>query len=163
MKIVFISGVCGSGKSSICEHIKENKLLDDYNVFDIDDLENINDYNEDNYNDFYKNSIDKAIAKSKDKDIIIFSCINHNDIFDLNLNVITRSILITCSSDELTKRLKNRDKKRNCSDNVFISDQIKYQDWFISNSMYYDYVFDNTNIDVDIISKDICNYVKNEF
>lgn len=160
--IVFVSGVCGCGKSSIYEYIKDNNLLDDYDLFDMDELENINDYSEDNYNLFYKNCIDKAISKSKKNNIMLFSCINHNDINDLGLDN-TRSILITCSNDEIFKRLKNRDKKRNCSDDSFINEQIKYQDWFISNSEYYDGIFDNTSVSLKDVSNDIVEYTKVNF
>ena len=156
--IIFVSGVCGSGKSTICEYIKKHKLIKDYSVFDIDELENITNYNEDTYNLFYKNAIDKAL--SKNNNIILFSCINHNDIEDLKLDS-TRSILITCSNEEITNRLKNRDKNRNCSDDSFINEQIKYQDWFISNSEYYDFIFDNTDISVREISLKIVDEIEN--
>ena len=82
-KIVFITGVCGVGKTSIYENIKNSDLKHTYNIFDIDMLENVNDY-KDNYDEFYKSAVDKAIDKSKDKDIILFSCINHNDISNIN-------------------------------------------------------------------------------
>ena len=160
--IVFVSGVCGSGKSTICEYIRKNKLLKDYNLFDMDELENINDYDENTYNLFYKNCIDKAISKSKNNNIMLFSCINHNDLNDLKLDGY-RIILITCSNEEIIKRLKNRDKKRNCSDDSFINEQIKYQDWFISNSEYYDLIFDNTDISVREISLKIVDEIENIF
>ena len=43
-KLVFISAVSGVGKSTACEYINKNNLLVDYAIFDIDDLENINNY-----------------------------------------------------------------------------------------------------------------------
>lgn len=54
-KIVFISAVCGVGKSTTCEYIKNNNLLKSYEIFDIDDLENVNEYNEDTYYKIYDN------------------------------------------------------------------------------------------------------------
>ena len=45
-KIVFISAVSGVGKSTVCEYIKNNELLKEYEVFDIDDLENVHEYKE---------------------------------------------------------------------------------------------------------------------
>ncbi len=44
-KLVFISAVSGVGKSTACEYINKNNLLVDYAILDIDDLENINNYN----------------------------------------------------------------------------------------------------------------------
>ena len=101
-KLVFISAVSGVGKSSTCEYIKNNNLLKDYAIFDIDELENINEYNENTYNLFYENAIKKAIILSKDKNIIIGSCINPNDIEKINMpNEIEAyiNILITCSNE----------------------------------------------------------------
>ena len=162
--IIFISGICGCGKSSICEYIKNNNLFDNYNIYDIDELENVNDYNEDDYNLFYLNSINKAISKSKDKDIIIFSCINHNDLNSIKIDGVSfKILLITCSKDEITKRLKERDKSRNCSDDTFINEQLKYQDWFISNMDYYDGNFDNTSISLKEISENIVEFIKLNF
>ena len=156
--IVFVSGVCGSGKSTICEYIRKNKLLKDYNLFDMDELENINDYDENTYNLFYKNCIDKAISKSKNNNIMLFSCINHNDLNDLKLDGY-RIILITCSNEEITKRLKDRDKKRNCSDDKFIKEQIDYQNWFLSNLDCYDADYDNTLNSIEDISNKIINFI----
>ena len=152
-KIVFITGVCGVGKTSIYENIKNSDLKHTYNIFDIDMLENVNDY-KDNYDEFYKSAVDKAIDKSKDKDIILFSCINHNDISNLKLeDCITRIVLITCDSEELKKRLK--DRNNDCSSDEFINEQIKYQEWFINNLDYYDSDYNNTDGNID----DICDKI----
>lgn len=62
-KLIFISAVSGVGKSTACEYIKKSNLLEDYSIFDIDDLENINNYNQNTYNLFYENAIKKAIRK----------------------------------------------------------------------------------------------------
>ena len=136
-RIIFITGVSGVGKTFIYENIKDSELKDTYNIFDIDKLVNINDYDSENINNFYKDAIDIAISKSKDKDIILFSCINHNDVEDLKLNnYITRLVLIVCENDVLEKRLKSRNN--DCSSDEFIRNQINYQNWFISNLDYYD-------------------------
>ena len=150
-RIIFITGVCGVGKTSIYENIKNSDLSHTYSIFDIDNLLNVNDY-KDNYDMFYKNAVDKAIDKSKDKDIILFSCINHNDVENLKLeDCVTRIILITCDNEELKKRLKNR--KNDCSSDEFINEQIKYQEWFINNMDYYDAAFNNTNNIEEVLEK----------
>ena len=79
-KIIFISGVSGVGKSTICEYIKQKNILKNYAVFDIDDLENINNYDESTYNVFYENAIKNAITLSQGKNIIIGTCINPTDL-----------------------------------------------------------------------------------
>ena len=150
-RIIFITGVCGVGKTSIYENIKNSDLSHTYSIFDIDNLLNVNDY-KDNYDMFYKNAVEKAIDKSKDKDIILFSCINHNDVENLKLeDCVTRIILITCDNEELKKRLKNRNN--DCSSDEFINEQIKYQEWFINNMDYYDADFNNTNNTEEILEK----------
>ena len=162
-KIVFISGVSGVGKSTICEYIKESHLLDEYIAFDIDDLENINNYNESNYNMFYENAIKKAMTKSDDKNIILGSCINPNDFDKINiLKDIDEyiNILITCSDNEIEKRLKKRDSSRNCSDDDFIKSQIKYQNYMIKHLDLYQLHLDNTTDSINNISNQIVKFIK---
>ncbi len=162
-KLVFISAVSGVGKSTACEYIKKNNLLEDYVVFDIDDLENINNYNENTYNSFYENAIKKAIILSKDKNIVIGSCINPNDIEKINMpNEIESyiNILITCSNEELKKRLKARDESRQCSSDDYIDEQINYQNYLLKNIGLYQMHIDNTKEIVENVSKEIVNFIK---
>ena len=49
-------GVNGVGKTTTCNHIKNNRLIEKYDIFAIDDLENVNNYNNDTYNIFYENA-----------------------------------------------------------------------------------------------------------
>ena len=163
MKIIFISAVSGVGKTTTCEYIDKNNLLDDYIIFDIDDLENINDYSETDYNLFYENSINKSIQKSKGKNIILGSCINPTDFENINFPEevdLCINILITCSNEELEKRLKIRDKNRNCSSDAYINDQIKYQDYLLKDLDLYQLHIDNTNISVSDVANQIVEYIK---
>lgn len=160
--VVFISAVSGVGKSSTCKFIKDSNMLNDYEVYDIDDLENINDYNEKTYGLFYENAIKKAIQKSGDKNIIIGSCINPGDIKRINqleTNEVIM-ILLTCSNEELTKRLKSRDKQRNNSSDEFINSQIEYQNYLIKHESEYQFHIDNTNKDVETIGEEIIYFIK---
>ena len=160
-QIVFISGVSGVGKTTICEYIKDK--LDNYIVFDIDDLENVNDYNDNTYDLFYENAVKKAVQKSGDKNIIIGSCINPNDIKNINLlnDIEVKMILITCSNEELIKRLKSRDIERNCSSDEFINSQIEYQNYLIEYKNDYQLHIDNTNKTIDSIVSEIDKFLKN--
>lgn len=157
-KIIFITGVSGVGKTSIYENIKNSELKNTFSIYDIDNLLNINDYEEDNYNLFYKEAINKAINMSNDKDIVLFSCINHNDVEDLKLDdCTTRIVLIVCENEELKKRLKNRNN--DCSSDDFINEQIKYQEWFINNLDNYDSNYDNTD-NLDSTIENIIDFIE---
>lgn len=162
-KLIFISAVSGVGKSTACEYIKKSNLLNGYAIFDIDDLENINEYNENTYNLFYENAIKKAIILSKGKNIIIGSCINPTDIEKINIpNEIDSysNILITCSDEELKKRLKARDKSRQCGSNEYIENQINYQNYLLKNIGLYQLHVDNTNDIVENIARKIIDFIK---
>ena len=163
MRLVFTSAVSGVGKTTTCDYIKNNNLLENYDVFDIDDLENVNDYNSDTYNIFYENAIKKAIDKANNKNIIIGSCINPTDVEKINIPKSIKSvemILITCSSSELEKRLRARDKNRNCSSDEFIKEQINYQNYMLKFLKLYKLHLDNTNNSVQDIANKIINYLK---
>ena len=163
-KIIFLSAVCGVGKSTTCDYIRNNNLLEDYDIFDIDDLENINNYNENTYNLFYENAIKNGVLKSINENIIIGSCINPVEIEQINIPSDVESIemiLIHCANKELEKRLKSRDSSRNCSSDEFIEEQIVYQEYLLNHVDLFQLNIDNTNIDVEEVSKQIVNYIKN--
>ena len=162
-RLIFISAVSGVGKTVTCQYIKENNLLSDYAIYDIDDLENINNYSSDTYNLFYENAIKNAVIKSGNKNIIIGSCINLSDLKKINMpkEVDTfENILITCSNEELRKRLKARDKSRNCSSDDYINEQIEYQNYLLKDLDLYQLHIDNTNISISDVAYQIVNYIK---
>ena len=161
-KIIFISAVSGVGKSTTCNYIKDNDLLVDYDIYDIDDLANINDYNSNTYNHFYEDAINKAIIKSEKQNIIIASCINPIDIENITIPNNVESlemILVYCSNEELEKRLKARDDNRNCSSDGFIKEQIEYQKYLLEHSNQFQLSIDNTNITVEEVANQIINYL----
>ena len=163
MNLFFISAVSGVGKSVTCDYIKNNNLLKDYVIFDIDELENINEYNSDTYNLFYENAIKNAISKSNNKNIIIGSCINPTDIERLTIPREIEKvdmILITCSNEEIERRLNARDKSRNCSGDEFIKGQIDYQNYMLKHLSMYQFHIDNSNCSIESIANQIVNYIK---
>ena len=163
MRLIFISAVSGVGKTTTCDYIKNNHLLENYDVFDIDDLENVNNYDSDTYNNFYENAIKKAIDKSSKKNIIIGSCINPIDVDKISIPESIKSIemiLITCSSNELEKRLKVREENRNCSSDEFIKGQIDYQNYMLKHLKLYKLHLDNTDNSVQDIVNQVINYLE---
>lgn len=162
MRLVFVSGVCGVGKTTVCNYIKNNDLLSNYAIFDIDELENINDYKVNEYKKFYQNSINKAVSLSEEKNILIASCINPTDIENIDIPNIVESIemvLIICSDEELEKRLMARDKKRNCGNEDFIKGQVDYQNYLLNHKNMYHLIVNNTNSDIEYIANKIVKYL----
>ena len=161
-KIIFISSVCGVGKTSTCDYIKSNNLLDNYAIFDADDLLNIHDYNDNIL--FYEDNVKVAVEKSDNKNIVLGSCINPVEIKKIRMpsNVETyKMILIYCSNEELEKRLKLRDKSRNCSSDEFIKGQIEYQNYMLNHKDLFNMCIDNTDISTKETSKKIIDYINN--
>lgn len=161
-KVFFLSAVSGVGKTTTCHYIENNNLLKNYSIFDIDELENINEYNSDTYTSFYENALKKAVLKSKNENILIGSCINPTDIKKIKMPEEITSlemILIFCSSEELERRLKKRDKERNCSSDEFIQRQIEYQNFMLNHLDLYRLYLDNSNCDVNEIAIQIVNYI----
>lgn len=161
-KLVFICGVCGVGKTTICNYIKTNNMLNNYSIFDIDDLESIHNYTVDTYNLFYENAIKKAVNNSGDKNIIMASCINPTDIEKIDVSMEIESIkmiVITCSNIAIAKRLKARDLSRNCNSDEFIKEQINYQNWILEHIELYKFHIDNTNQTLKDTALEIISYI----
>ena len=160
-KIIFLSSVCGVGKSTVCDYLKANNLLDEYVIFDADELLNIHDYN-DNIK-FYEDIIKEAIKKSGDKNILLASCINPVEIERINMPDDIESkemILLYCSSIDLTNRLTNRDPSRNCSSDEFIKGQIEYQNYMLNHASLFGLVIDNTNESISDTAINITKFIE---
>lgn len=159
-KLILISAVCGIGKSTTCEYLKNNNLLEEFAIYDIDDLVNVHEYNSNNL--LYEDAIKIALINSKDKNVILGFCLNPINLKELNIpnDLDIKMILLYCSNDELYKRLKDRDASRNCSSDEFINGQIEYQNYMINHIDMFDYSIDNTNISVNDVSKQIVKYIK---
>lgn len=159
-KIIFISAVCGVGKSTTCEYIRDNNLLESYAIFDVDDLVNVHEYNQPSL--LYEDAIKSAVLKSDNKNIILCSCVNPVEIKQISMPSDIESIimiLLYCSNKELEQRLKARDASRNCSSDEFIKGQIEYQNYMLNHSDLFKLSIDNTNIDVKDVSTKIVNYI----
>ena len=160
-KIVFISAVCGVGKSTTCDYIRDNNLLENYAIFDADNLLNVHDYDQSNL--FYEDAIKIASLKSDNKNIILGSCVNPVEIKEISMPDDIESmemVLIYCSNEELERRLKAREKSRNCSSDEFIKGQIEYQNYMLNHSNLFQLCINNTNLDVKDVATQIINYVK---
>ena len=160
-KVIFLSSVCGVGKSTTCDYIRDNNLLEDYAIFDADDLLNVHDYDQSNL--FYEDAIKVASLKSGDKNIIIGSCVNPVEIEQINIPSDIESkkmILLYCSTEELERRLKARDENRNCGSDEFIKGQVEYQNYMLAHSNLFQLIIDNTNFSIEEVANQIAEFIK---
>lgn len=160
-KVIFLSSVCGVGKSTTCDYIRDNNLLKDYSIFDVDNLLNVHDYDQSNL--FYEDAIKVASLKSGDKNIIIGSCVNPVEIEQINIPSDIESkkmILLYCSTEELERRLKARNESRNCGSDEFIKGQVEYQNYMLAHSNLFQLIIDNTNFSIEEVANQIAEFIK---
>ena len=67
---------------------------------------------------------------------------------------------MTCSDEEITKRLKARPAERMCGSDEFIAGQIQYNNWFKKNAGKFQFYIDNTGKTVDETVEAIVAFVK---
>lgn len=161
-KLFILSGVSGVGKTTVCDHINANKLLDNYFSIDIDDLENVHEY-EDDYSKFYENAIKKACNLSEDKNILLITCMNPTDLDKISLPEEINEIYfvaLTSSKENIIDRLKKRDEERNCSSDEFINSQIDYNNWILNHIDLYNNHIDNSKSNIEETSKCLVEYIK---
>ena len=70
------------------------------------------------------------------------------------------NILITCSNEELKKRLKARDESRQCGSDEYIEGQINYQNYLLKNIGLYQMHIDNSEDVVENVTRKIVNFIK---
>ncbi len=159
--LVLLSSACGGGKSTIVEKIK-NEYFNFYeadevglNWWDYANTENPDKYNED--------AIKLISEREKVKHIVFASCLNPFTLFEkINLPreiEKTYFISLTCSNEEITRRLKERDRSRMCGSDEFIKGQIDYNNWFIKNANKFQLHIDNTDLNVDQTIEIINNFL----
>ncbi|MBQ8569532.1 MAG: AAA family ATPase [Oscillospiraceae bacterium] len=156
MKRLFVlCAACGVGKSTLKDVLSDSSISDKVFCVDTDEV-GINwwDYagtdRESEYND---DCIARAVVMSGEKDLLFAACMNPIDFYS-KVNIpddITSSYFIgmTCSDDEISRRLKARPAERMCGSDEFISGQIEYNGWFRKNANKFQFYIDNTDMTVN--------------
>lgn len=67
---------------------------------------------------------------------------------------------MTCSDEEITKRLKARPEERMCGSDEFIAGQIQYNNWFKNNAGKFQFYIDNTEKTVAETAAEIAGFIK---
>ena len=164
-KLVILGSACGVGKSTIIDELNKENILDNYICIDCDEVLNWLEYKgTDKEDKFYEDVIAEAVRMANDKNLFFVSCMNPYDFYG-KLNIpqeITATFLIgmTCSDEEITRRLKSRPQDRMCGSNEFIAGQIEYNNWFKKNSGKFQLYIDNTDMTVGETVKKISKFIK---
>jgi chloramphenicol 3-O-phosphotransferase len=137
LPLVMVSGASGSGKSTICSYLadKSNGFI----ALDMDILWAKHfDKPENNYKEFYETWLRMAKNISQaGMPIVLFGagCIPNNieDCIEKRYFSKIYYLGLVCSDDVLKKRLNDRPKWRNSSNNDFIRNQINYNNFIKLN------------------------------
>ena len=164
--LVVLSAACGVGKSTLRDAIEESGLLRNYACVDTDGV-GINwwDYaGIDHESKFTDDCFTEAVKIANDKNLLFVCCISPVDFFaKVNLpKEITSTYFVgmTCSDEELTKRLKARPPERMCGSDEFIAGQIAYNHWLKKNANKFQLFVDNTDLTIEETARKIAEFIR---
>ena len=165
-KLIVLCAACGVGKSTINDALNKSNMLENYVCIDSDEV-GINwwDYaGTENEAKFSDDCLAEAVKMSGDKNLFFATCMNPYDFYGV-VNIpqdITSAFFIgmTCSDEEITKRLKARPEERMCGSDEFIAGQIQYNNWFKKNAGKFQFYIDNTGKTIDETVEEIVAFVK---
>jgi len=166
--LIILCAPCGVGKSTVKEIIAERNQLPDFACIDTDAVGlNWHSYKgTDHENQYYTDTLKRADEISGDKNIFFVSAgmnpPNFYNLVDLSENIgRTFFIGMTCSDEEITKRLKARPAERKTDSDEFIKTQHEYSAWFKRSRGKFQLFIDNTNQTVEQTAQIIENFIKN--
>ena len=152
MTIFMLSGACGAGKTAIKDELSRRNPA--FACIDADQIGvNWSDYAKtERENRYRSDNIARAVGISEGRDILYASCTNPLDYFrsaDIPACVDrTFFIALTCSENEITRRLKARPPEYGCGSDEFIRTQIDYNNWFKRNSGKFQLIVDTSSVTV---------------
>ena len=164
MKLVILSAACGVGKTTIKDELKARGKLADFACIDTDEVDiNWWDYGIENKIKFNDDCLTEAVRQANGKNLLFSTCLNPIDFYG-EVTVppeITSTFFIamTCSDEEITKRLKARPAERMCGDDEFISGQIEYINWFRKNKGKFQLYIDNTDMTISSTAEKIEDFI----
>ena len=165
--LVVLSAACGVGKSTINDALNEGKILDNYVCIDSDEV-GINwwDYaGTENESKFSDDCLAEAVRMSDGKNLLFVTCMNPYDFYG-KVSIpqdITSTFFIgmTCSDEEITRRLKARPEERMCGSDEFIEGQMKYSAWYKTNKGKFQLFLDNSDMEISKTAVLIAEFLKN--
>lgn len=152
-KAIIISGAAGSGKSTICNMLKQ----DNYSAYDSGELFRWLDYKHSKPELYHHDCMLKAMAKN-DAYFILCTCMNpleyklfkHKlcDIIEIHF------ISLSASSAVIRKRLESRPPTRGYQNSDAIKHQLEYNKWYLTHPKLFE-------INIDTSVENECDtYVK---
>ena len=164
-KLIILSAACGVGKSTIKDELNKSNVLENYVCIDTDEV-GINwwDYaGTENEAKFSDDCLAEAVRMSEGKNLFFVTCMNPYDFYG-KVNIpqdieATFFVGMTCSDEEITKRLKARPEERKCGSDEFIAGQIQYNNWFKKNAGKFQFYIDNTNKTIMETAEEIAKFI----
>ena len=165
--LIILCAPCGVGKSTMKDVLNERRNLPDYVCLDTDEI-GIGWHNysgTDKENQYYTDAIARTVEIAGDKNIFFVSAgMNPPNFYNLVElpKEIDRTFFIgmTCSDEEITKRLKARPAERKTDSDDFIKSQHEYSAWFKRSKGKFQFFIDNTNQSLEETAGLIEGFVK---
>lgn len=163
--LVILSAACGVGKTTIQNALRRLHLLPDFMCLGSDEM-GINwwDYaGTPRASDYTKDCLSVALERAEARDLVFCACVAPPDFRKLRpffpqiLSV--RHIGMTCSDEEVRRRLLARPPERMCSDEAFIRAQIEYNQWIRTHPHEYAFSLDNTPYTIEETAEIIADFI----
>ncbi len=165
MKLVVITGTCGSGKSTVKNEMERRLDARQNACIDSDEL-GINwwDYAGTDHEHRYEDDcLREAVRRADGRDLVFISCLNPLDYFGSHTipkSVASTYFIVLCPSDEkIEQRLRARPKERRFDSNEAIRPQIEYNQWLRKNRGKVQLFIDNSDMPVEQTVERIISFI----
>lgn len=162
--MIILCAACGVGKSTARDVLADSGMLKNYECLDADRLDiNWWDYADTEHPEQFSNDcLAEAVRRSGEKNLLLSTCMNPFDYYGKLVvpQEVTSTFFVamTCSDEEITRRLKARPEERMCGSDEFIAGQIEYNGWFRKNSGKFQLYIDNTGMTVEETARIIADF-----
>lgn len=165
MRLVIISGTCGSGKSTMKDEVEKRLDLCQYACIDSDETGlNWWDYaGTDHEYQYSDDCMKEAVRRANGRDLVLVGCLNPLDYFEKHTipqEVESTYFIVLCPSDEIIEqRLRVRPKERGFDSDEAIRPQIAYNQWFRKNKGKVPLFLDNSDMSVEETAERIVSFI----
>lgn len=164
MILVVLCAASGVGKTTIKDELKKNNLLEGFACLDTDQVgicwwDYKGTEREDKFND---DCLKEAVRQAEGKNLLFSACMNPLDYYS-KVSIPTEItstyfIAMTCSDEEIVRRLRARPAECMCGSDDFIREQINYNNWFKENKGKFQLYIDNTELSIQETAKTVLDF-----